>query len=90
MKEDDCQQEPRQGASGGDANSISVNPYYKTDSNLHVCNATLRNAGLNGLGGITTDYDNEARSNPPDIGADESDDPLPMVDLGNDTAFCGY
>lgn len=54
-----------------DANSVSLDPRFVTESDLHV-----REVGLNETGtpfpGITTDIDGEAR-NPltPDIGADE-------------------
>ena len=61
-------------ASGGDANSISVQPTYVSATDLHLlintANAPLIDAGVT-IPGITTDIDNQTRSTPPDIGADE-------------------
>jgi PKD repeat protein len=57
-------------ASAKDANSVSLNPNFATNTNLHV-----NSAGISGMGtpvsGFTVDIDDETRQNPPDIGADE-------------------
>jgi parallel beta-helix repeat protein len=57
-------------ASAKDANSVSLNPYYFTSTDLHV-----NTPGINGMGvsisGFSIDIDGDARQNPPDIGADE-------------------
>ncbi|MBK9404432.1 MAG: hypothetical protein IPN57_07855 [Ignavibacteria bacterium] len=64
-----------QTATAQDANSVSGNPQYQTNTNLHVSLATnsiLNNNG--GLGtGVTDDYDapNVRSATTPDIGADE-------------------
>ncbi len=65
-------------ASGLDANSVSIDPSFASDDNLH-----LRSAALNGLAspfvGITDDIDGDLRdSTSPDIGADEFD-PIAVV-----------
>jgi hypothetical protein len=61
-------------ATGRDANSISADPLYVGNSDLHISTtgATSPVANAGGvLAGITTDYDGEARTATPDIGADE-------------------
>ena len=59
-------------ASGKDANSQNYNPSYFTDSDLHINSYWLDGAGVQIESGLVTDdIDGEARSNPPDIGADE-------------------
>lgn len=60
-----------QAATGQDAHSLSVDPFFISDSDLHVQAPALDSAGVAGTG-ITTDFDGEMR-NPmnPDIGADE-------------------
>lgn len=56
--------------SGYDQNSLSVNPGFFSQTDLHVNTVALDNAGT-GLG-VTTDYDGDARNaTTPDIGADE-------------------
>jgi hypothetical protein len=59
-------------ATGLDANSIEVDPLFQNSGmppDLHIkTGSPIINAGTN-LG--LSDYDGEARSNPPDIGADE-------------------
>ena len=60
-----------QSASGQDANSVSVNPGYLTNDNLHVTSS-----GVDGkatpLAAVTIDIDGEPRdATTPDIGADE-------------------
>ena len=60
-----------QAASSLDANSVSVDPRFKSATDLHLRNTS----GLNALGtpitAVTTDIDKETRSATPDIGADE-------------------
>ena len=60
-----------QTGSGMDANSISTDPVYVSDSNLHVSSILLKNAGI-AVPGITTDFEGDSRDPvTPDIGADE-------------------
>ncbi len=60
-----------QSASGKDANSISADPFYISNTNLHARAAEIDSAGTP-LADITTDIDGELRDNLfPDIGADE-------------------
>ncbi|MBA7561681.1 hypothetical protein ES708_03320 [subsurface metagenome] len=54
-----------------DQNSISVNPMFVSSEDLHVNSSFLDGKGNTGSTGITTDFDGDIRSNPPDIGADE-------------------
>lgn len=52
-------------------NSISANPFYVSETDLHVNNAVLNNLGTP-LAGVSTDFDGENRNAAtPDIGADE-------------------
>lgn len=63
-----------QNASGLDQNSISVNPEFTDwyDVNLHVCNDSLNNAGIDLQGLVNFDIDGDARTTvSPDIGAYE-------------------
>ncbi|MES2733812.1 MAG: right-handed parallel beta-helix repeat-containing protein [Bacteroidota bacterium] len=59
-------------ATGQDANSIFIQPIYKSASDFHL---SLSFVNVNGKGtaiaGLTTDIDGETRANPSDIGADE-------------------
>lgn len=60
--------------SGGDANSLNIQPNFVSATDLHLVAGT--NCGLDGYGtaiaGITTDYDNQTRDvTTPDMGADE-------------------
>lgn len=66
--------------SGLDAQSLNTDPNFLSNTDLHTYLALLNGAGEPGLG-ITTDFDGEVRSNPPDIGGDEFD-PLPLNDAG--------
>lgn len=60
-----------QTASSKDANSISSDPLFISNSDLHVYLATM-NAAATPIAGITTDIDGEVRNaTTPDIGADE-------------------
>lgn len=69
--------EDLQTANGDDVHSVTFHPRFFSKTDLHT-----NTYWLNGLGstetGITADIDGEARSSPPDIGADEFDpiDPL--------------
>ncbi len=53
-----------------DSNSLTVNPYYTAFGDLHGANPYLDNAGT-AISGISTDFEGDARSTPPCIGADE-------------------
>jgi hypothetical protein len=61
-----------QGATGKDASSQSVNPFFVSTSNLHLItsSSTLDNSGVS-IAGITTDIDGDVRPATPDMGADE-------------------
>ena len=61
-----------QAAVAGDANSRSVDPLFvnpASDVHLQGSSPLLGKGTL--IAGISTDFDNDARKNPPDIGADE-------------------
>jgi|GEM_PF-1095667 len=60
-----------QNANGFDANSVSVNPFYASDTDLHVKNVDLKSAGTP-LADVPNDIDGDTRdAATPDIGADE-------------------
>lgn len=59
-----------QGSTGQDVNSISADPIFVAQGDLHAISASL-NAAAMPLSYITLDIDDEPRSNTPDIGADE-------------------
>jgi len=59
-----------QNASGFDANSLSIDPRFISDTDLHVREIALYNAGST-LPSLTVDVDGEPRDANPDIGADE-------------------
>ena len=59
-----------QAASGKDVNSISLNPGFFANDDLHILSNALDGSGVN-LPEVLTDFDNETRSATPDIGADE-------------------
>jgi hypothetical protein len=59
-----------QGASGQDANSVSLNPQFVSAAVPQPANGALDNLGVP-LAGITTDFTGAVRSTPPDIGAYE-------------------
>ena len=74
--------------SGTDANSLSVDPGFVSDADLHICNSMLEGAAYPVVG-ITMDIDGETRAMfTPDIGADEFDNTI-TLDLPADTFFCG-
>ena len=59
------------GFTGKDLNSLSVNPMFKSGTDLHILNPLLKRAGTPIIG-ITKDVDNEIRNTTtPDIGFDE-------------------
>ena len=66
-----------QTATGKDANSISSDPQFASTTNLHISRTVpgtpspVENIVGATIGAITTDFDNDTRANPPDIGADE-------------------
>lgn len=64
-----------QTASGFDTNSVSVDPRFTSNTNLHA-RAILLNAAAKPLSNVTTDFDRQTRSTTtPDIGADEFSPP---------------
>jgi hypothetical protein len=74
-----------QAASGQDAHSISMNPHYINptgDANtvdLHILvSSPCVGAGIT-IPGITVDFDDQLRPNPPSIGADEPIAPTPTA-----------
>lgn len=71
-----------QTATGKDLNSISGNPVFLLDSNLHidsVLTSPVKDAGQY-IVTVTDDIDGNARFNPPDIGGDEGTTmPLPLA-----------
>jgi len=74
-----------QSASFGDAASVSANPNFVSNTNLHTCQSALNGAGV-AVSGITTDYAGVTRGNPPDIGAYEVSIPVPTITGG--TTLC--
>jgi hypothetical protein len=80
-----------QTASGYDANSISVNPLYVSNTDLHVQNSQLDKAGTASLStpSVAVDIDGEARGLTPDIGADQFFiDDLGLISIMVDSSFC--
>ncbi len=78
-------------SSGGDANSLSdtsanvpASSFFVSTTNLHINTGAsyipVASAGLY-IAEVTTDFDNEARNNPPDIGADEFADPVRRLNI---------
>lgn len=74
-----------------DANSISVDPTYKSTTDLHTKSNDLNNAGT--PVGVTIDIDGDIRSSSsPDIGADEFTPPandLRLLEILAPAAGCG-
>lgn len=74
-----------QAAVGQDANSLSVDPLFVNPNgtaatgDLHIQNGSpVLGMGI-AVVGITNDYDNNSRDNPPDIGADEINAPTSIA-----------
>ncbi len=62
-----------QSATGGEANSLSMDPYFPGPMDLHTTNNLLNGSGTP-IAGITDDIDGDPRDpNHPDMGADEFD-----------------
>lgn len=62
-----------QTATTQDANSVSGDPKFETNTNLHIQTSVITpvsNAGVQ-IAAVTTDIDGDTRNNPSDIGADE-------------------
>ncbi|MCX6351965.1 MAG: M4 family metallopeptidase [Bacteroidetes bacterium] len=57
-------------SSGLDAHSVTVDPGYYSNDNLHVKNAVIDQAGIS-LSSVKDDVDGDLRTTTPDIGADE-------------------
>ena len=55
--------------STNDANAVTSNPSFTSSSDLHINNLCLRGVSV---ATVTNDYDGDLRNNPPNIGADES------------------
>ena len=76
-----------QTASGGDANSVDLDPMYHSTFDLHVCNDLVKSLGTP-LASVTMDYDGQPRSaTAPDMGADEFT-ALGTDFLGADATLC--
>jgi len=74
--------ETLQSASGQEANSLSIDPSFSSDSDLHVGQANLDGAGTP-IDYILEDIDGQLRNNlSPDIGADEFGAGLTTNDIG--------
>lgn len=78
-------------STGYDVNSISANPNYTSNTDLHVQSSALNNVGTP-ISTITTDIDGTTRSaSTPDIGADEFT-PLPydaaIASIDSPMSFC--
>jgi hypothetical protein len=59
-----------QAYTGKDANSITNNPTFVSETDLHATNNALNSAGIVGTG-VSVDYANASRKSPPDMGAYE-------------------
>ncbi len=80
-----------QTATGKDANSKSIAPYFVSATDLHLISQA--NCQLSDLGtpisGITTDFDGDTRSeSTPDMGADEFDSSPITANAGSDDVSC--
>ena len=56
-------------AMGSDANSLNLNPFYTSDTNLSINNSQLQLGDY--MGNLPLDIDSSLRNNPPTIGAKE-------------------
>jgi len=81
-----------QAASGKDLNSVSVNPSFNSDTDLHTYAPGLSNAGTP-LTAVTIDIDGQPRNaTTPDIGADEFDlmsNDMAVLQLTSPVFSCG-
>ncbi|MBT4338419.1 MAG: hypothetical protein HOD63_07510, partial [Bacteroidetes bacterium] len=59
-----------QNNSGRDLHSVSLDPHFLSNTDLHINTAGLNNKGI-ALAAVNKDIDGEIRSSTPDIGADE-------------------
>lgn len=76
-----------QAATGGDANSVDMDPMFHSTYDLHVCNEAVAGLGTP-IAGITMDVDGQGRdAATPDMGADEFS-PLSTDFLGADIEIC--
>ncbi len=75
-----------QASSGWDTYSQNIDPMYASTTDLHICNDTLKGAGIS-HSLISEDFDGQSRSLNPDIGADEFTS-LTTNFLGNDIELC--
>ncbi|MBT7144865.1 MAG: hypothetical protein HN894_16195, partial [Bacteroidetes bacterium] len=74
-----------QTSSSMDANSVSAEPFFYSDTNLHI-NSSACDGAATPIAAITTDIDNEARdASNPDIGADEFLLAPPIIQASNIT-----
>jgi hypothetical protein len=75
---------------GGNTNSVVFQPAFVSATDLHLVNTAGSNWCLDGKGislaTVTTDIDAQARSNPPDIGADEFN--ATGLTITNPPTFC--
>ena len=75
-------------AMGSDANSLNVNPFFVSDTNLMVSQRQLNGAGIY-VPGVNVDIDNEVRNaSAPDIGAQEFDMDFGLLELLQPTLSC--
>ncbi|MCX6352284.1 MAG: right-handed parallel beta-helix repeat-containing protein, partial [Bacteroidetes bacterium] len=81
-----------QSGSGVDANSVSVDPLYTSNTNLHVFNAAL-NGTATPITDVTTDMDGTTRNaTTPDIGSDEFTPPADdagITSIDSPSNYCG-
>ncbi len=76
-----------QTASGGDVNSVDLDPVFHSSYDLHVCNDLVKGLGTP-LASVTMDFDGQPRSaSAPDMGADEFS-ALSTDFLGSDVTLC--
>jgi PKD repeat protein len=76
-----------QAASGGEANSVDLDPMYHSTFDLHVCNDLVKGLGTP-LASVPMDFDGQPRStSAPDMGADEFS-ALGTNFLGSDVTLC--
>jgi parallel beta-helix repeat protein len=80
-----------QALSGNDGHSISVNPSFISNTDLHINNNPFLNAAATPIPGITTDIDGDIRDLvTPDIGADEFDYIVSIEEPSDQSGFILY